>query len=170
MRHVVTIAAAFAVMSTQAAAADNASATCMTEPEANALFIYAIPEALTGVAKSCKAVLPATAFLPTKSDETIGRFRAAANGSWPMAKAAFLKIVGPGDDSKVISGMSDSALEPFVAATLAGTVSKDIKPADCGKIDRFVAALAPIPVANAAQLLTALMGLVGKGNDGFRIC
>jgi hypothetical protein len=171
MRRYFKMAAILAIISSPAAATEQASSMCLTGPEANALFIYSIPEVLDGVTKSCKATLPSTAFLATKSDETIARFRASANGSWPAAKVAFLKIVGPGEDNKVIAQMPDSALQPFVAAALSGVIAKEIKPADCPKIDRFVAALAPIPPSNVAELLTALMSLVGqKESDNFKVC
>lgn len=161
-----------ALMGSPAIAADvKPQPVCLSATEAQALFTYAIPEALDGVSKSCKANLPSTAFLSTKADETIVHFRAGADGAWPSAKAAFLKIAGSGDDAKLIAGMPDSALRPFVAAAFSGVVGKEVKPADCAKIDRFVAALARIAPENVAELLTALMGLVGGEDAGdFKVC
>ena len=172
MRNMMKVGAALALMGSPATAADvKPQPACLTAAEAQALFTYAIPEALDGVAKTCKPMLPSTAFLATKSDETVARFRAGANGSWPTAKAAFLKIAGPGEETKLLAGMPDSALQPFVAAAFSGVVAKEVKPADCSKIDRFVAALAPVAPANVAELLTALVGLVGGEDHGdFKVC
>ena len=171
MRRLLKIGVLLALVGSPATAEVKPEPVCLTAPEAQALFTYAIPEALAGVAKSCKASLPPTAFLASKADETVTRFRAAANGSWPRAKVAFLKIAGAGEEAKVMAGMPDSALEPFVAAAFSGVVAKDVKPTACAKIDRFVAALAPIAPANVAELLTALMGLVGGEDHGnFKVC
>ena len=104
---------------------------CLTDQEARALFAYAIPEALTGVAKTCRASLPSSSFLATRSAATIAEFRAAAAGSWPTAKAAFLKIAGADAEAEVIALMSDAALQPFVAEAFAGVVAKDVNVADC---------------------------------------
>jgi hypothetical protein len=171
MRKLVTIAVGVASLAMPAVAQAEAALACLTDSEARALFTFAIPEAVQGVAEKCRASLPATAFLPSKSPAMISRFRSAASGSWPMAKAAFLKVGGESEDSKMLAAMPDSALQPFISAAFAQIVAKDVKPLECPKIDRFVAALAPLPPANAAELITALIGLVGaKESDDLKLC
>ena len=148
-----------------------APAACLTDVEARALFTYAIPEALDGVSKQCKATLPATSFLATRSGETIARFRVAATASWPTARGAFVKIAGPGEATKVIASMPDAALQPFVAAAFSSVFANDVKPDDCPKIDRFVSALAPLAPATVAELIVALVGLAGKKeSEDFKLC
>ena len=164
--------AILALMGSPAIAAEvRPQPACLSASEARALFTYAIPEALDGVSKSCKANLPSNSFLATQADETIARFRAEANGAWPSARSAFLKIAGSGDEAKLVAGLPDKALQPLVAAAFSGVVAKEVKPAQCARIDRFVAALARVAPANVAELLAAFMGLVG-GDDGgdFKVC
>jgi hypothetical protein len=160
-----------ALVSTAAAAQEQAQVQCLTAPEARALFTFIIPEAVEGVAAKCKAALPATAFLPSSSAATVAKFREAAKGGWPAARAAFLKIGGPAKEADLMAKMSDATLQPFVSEAFAGVVANDVKPADCRKIDRFVAALAPIPPSNVADLITALIALVGeKKGDDLKLC
>jgi len=169
--HTFLKAGAFLALAASASGAQaQEQSACLTESEANALFVYSIPEVLDGVAKTCNSQLPQSAFMPKHSTETIARFRAAANGKWPEARAAFLKMSGAGkeDNAKVLESLPDSALQPFVAATLSTLVSKKIQPQDCRKVDRLAAALAPLAPGNVAALFTALVGMVGK--DGFQVC
>jgi hypothetical protein len=171
MRKIILSGAAFMTLTSPAMAQAQKMPGCLTDSEASALFTFVIPEAIDGVSKKCSASLPESAFLRAHSVETVTRFRTAAASSWPAARAAFLKVGGGGDDAKQIAELPDSALQPFVAATIAQIVSKDLKPADCPKVDRFVAALAPIPAPNVAELITSLMILVGtKRGDDFRLC
>lgn len=173
MRTVIKAGAVIAMCACSSMAASETTKPCLTDSEARALFTYAIPEALEGVAGTCSASLPPTAYLPSKSADAIARYRAAASGAWPLARQAFLKIGGADDDGgKLIEKMPDSALQPFVAAALSTYVAQDIKPADCPKIDRLVAALAPLQPPDTAELITALLALVGgtKGSDDLPIC
>lgn len=166
--HLISFAALIAVPVT-AQAQD--TSTCLTDSEARAMLTFAIPEALEGVANKCAAALPPTAFMRNKGAETVAQFRTAAQGSWPVAKSAFLKFGRPGDDTKMMAAMPDSALMPFVSAALSQVVAQDIKPADCPKIDRFVAALAPLPPAHVVELVTALIALVEtKGKNDLKLC
>ena len=171
MMNFTKLGAFLALISSPAVAQEQAPSQCLTAPEARALFTFVIPEAIEGVAAKCKTALPSTAFLPSSSAATIAKFREAAKGGWPAARAAFLKISGPDKETEVVAKMSDKALQPFVSEAFAGVVANDVKPADCPKIDRFVAALAPIPPSNVADLITALIGLVGeKKGDDLKLC
>jgi hypothetical protein len=171
MRTSMKVGAIIALIASPAVAEGQAPPVCLTDAEAQALFTYAIPEALDGVSKSCDTALPATSFLKINSTQTIARFRAAAAGTWPTARKAFMKIAGDGKESELMAGMPDSALQPFVSAAFSGVVANGVKPEKCAKIDRFVAALAPLPPANVAALITALIGLTGdkEGHD-FKLC
>ena len=171
MRALIRTGALLGLLSVSSLTQAQGPSTCLTDVEARGLFTFAMPEALEGMATKCRAALPETAFLSVHSKEMLMRFRAAAAGSWPQAKAAFLKMSHEGEDDHVMASMPDSALQPFVAAAFSGVVANDVKPADCPKIDRFVAALAPLPPASVAELITALIALVGGDeSDDLRIC
>ena len=169
MRNAMKFSTVMAMIATASAANAQASSTCLTHDEARALFAYAIPQAIEGVAKVCKPSLPATAFLPSQSAAMVARLRGAGTANWASAKTAFLKMGGK-DAAKTLATMPDSALEPFVAAAFSSVATQDIKPTDCGKIDRFVAALAPLPPGNAAELITSLIALVGGKDENMQLC
>lgn len=173
MRSLAKVGTVLAMMSMTATAYAQTARSCVTDTEAQSLFAYLMPDALTGVLKTCRPHLPATSYMVVHGEDAVARYQAAASGHWPTARAAFLKIAGADhdDEAKVIAGMSDAALRPFVGEALAGTVAKDVKPADCPKIDRFVAALAPIAPANVAELITSLVLLAGgKEKDDLKLC
>ena len=171
MRKMLKAGTMLALIGSPAMAHAGTQSACITEAEASALMTFMMPEALNGALKTCKAGLPKTSFLVARGDETMSRYRAAAAGSWPAAKAAFLKIAGDDDDSRTVAAMSDATLQPFVAETLSVVIAKDIPVANCPKVDRLVEALAPVPPTNVAALMTALISLVGgKEKNDFNIC
>jgi hypothetical protein len=163
--------AILAFLGSPAMAAAQTKSACVTDTEARALFAYMMPEALDGVMKTCKPTLSPTSYLATRGDETVIRYRAAAASSWTAARGAFLKVAGEKDEGEIIAKMSDAALKPFVSEAFAGVVAKDVKASDCPKIDRFVAALAPMAPENVAELIAALVGLVGgKEKEDLNLC
>jgi hypothetical protein len=155
-------------------AAQAQTTTCLTEPEATALFEYALPELLNSVAKTCGPALPKSAFLTSQAAELVARYRASGGTSWPLAKAAFLKSAGDDEEgAKVLAALPDDAMKSLLGAGLAAAITGDIKPADCERADKLIAALAPLPAANLSTILVQLISLTGgeagKDND-FQIC
>ena len=171
MRKLIALGISSAVIATPCMAESTPVSTCLTTSDARALFTFAIPSALDGVIKTCSPALPEDAFMRVKGAETLQRYRAAAGGSWPGARIAFLKVAGNGKDAQVLSGMSDKAMQPFVAEMLTGVVAKDVKPSSCQKIDQFVAALAPVSSGDVAGILATLMNLAdGKEDSSLKMC
>lgn len=171
MRKFIALGVSLAVLASPCMAESTPVPTCMTTSDARSLFTFAIPAALDGVIKSCSPLLPPSAFMRTKGTETLQRFRAAAEGSWPGARIAFMKIAGDDKEANVLRDMSDKTMQPFVAEMFTGVVAKDVKPGSCQKIDQFVAALAPVPSGDVASLLASLMNLVdGKADGSFKMC
>ena len=150
-----------------------AQAGCLTEPEATALFEYALPELLDSVASKCGPELPKTAFLASQAPQLVARYRASGGASWPLAKAAFLKSTGDDETGgKILAAMPDDAMKGLLGAGIATVIAGDIKTSDCPRIDKLVAALAPLPAANLSTLIVQLMTLTGGGgkDDDFQIC
>lgn len=173
MRSLAKVGTVLAMMSMTTTAYAQTARSCITDTEAQSLFAYLMPDALNGVLNTCRSHLSANSYMAVHGEDAAARYQAAASGHWPTARAAFLKIMGGDQDeeAKLVAGMSDAALRPFVGEAIAGTVAKDVKPADCPKIDRFVAALAPLAPANVAELITSLVLLTGgKEKDALKLC
>jgi hypothetical protein len=168
-------AAALALLATSSMLQAQAKAqACLTEPEATALFEYALPELLDSVAKRCAPTLPKQAFLATQAPQYVNRYRAASLVNWPLAKAAFIKSAGSDDKAdKILAAVPDDALKSLLSAGLGAALAGDIKPATCPRVDKLVAALAPLPSSNVAQIIVQIMAMEGDkpGKSGdFRIC
>ena len=175
MRVCVRLAAALGLLSMSGAALGQVQATCVTDSEARSLFTYMLPEALNGAMTSCKPVLAANTYLVSQGPAMIARYRAAAASHWPSARAAFFKIGMDGkadkDVAEVLGKMPDSALRPFVDQAMAGFVGKDVKQSQCPAIDRLAAAMAPFSPEATAELIAALMALVGgKEKEELMLC
>lgn len=166
------LGAALAALSVPASAHAQAQASCMTEAEAAALFSYSLPEMLNTIVNKCSGKLPADSFLASKGTALVASYRSSVATDWPLAKAAFLKTGGSHDPdgARILAEMPDDALKAMVGTALNVVVGKDIKPADCPKIDSIVAALAPLPISNISSLLIGIMGLAGSKDETFRIC
>lgn len=176
LKHRIGAGLAALALSTNAQAQAEAKrvSPCMTEGEAVALFSFALPEMLDTVANKCAKALPSTSFISTRAPALVASYRTTSDANWPLAKTAFFKSAGEDDAeaSKILAAMPDDALKALVGAALNVIVGKDIKPADCPKIDSVVAALAPLPITNISTLLVGLISLAGSGKDDdkFKIC
>lgn len=168
-------AAALALLATSSMVhAQAKSSACLTEPEATALFEYALPEILDSVAKKCGPALPRQAFLASQASHYVNRYRAASATNWPLAKAAFLKSAAAEDKTdKVLRAIPDDALKSLLSAGLGAALAGDLKPAACPRVDKLVSALAPLPSSNVAQIIVQIMAMDGEKagkSSGFRIC
>lgn len=129
------------------------SAKCLTQDEAAGLVTYILPLAVRAVSKQCAAVLPATAPLIQSGPILAGRYQAAADEAWPLAKLAFDKVSG----LKIGAALGDEGLKGVMDASLGPLIANEVKPDDCPKIDRVVNILEPLPVRNMALLITTLV-------------
>ena len=147
-------------------------AVCVTEAEANALIGYSLPEVLQSVSNKCSPALPATSFLSSKGGQLVSTYRQGSAAHWPLAKAAFFKIGGKkAETDQVMASIPDSALQAIVTTAINVELVKNIKPADCARVDALVSNLAPLPLSNISALLVQLMAMAGPGkNNDFNLC
>lgn len=172
MRVISKTAAILALVAVPSAALAEAPPTCLTQAETAAMIGYVLPDLVAGVRDKCKATLPATSFLSSRSADLEASYRSAADILWPQARIAFVKMVG---EDEVMKKLPDSALRPFLTAAFATTITEDVKPKDCVTADGLVEALAPLPAENLARLIGLIIAADGKGSDSagdhdFRIC
>ena len=173
MRLFMKSAAALALTGTASMAAAQVPSKCLTEPEAAALFEYAMPELLDSVAKKCGPALPSQAFLPNQASQLVTRYRASAAPKWPTAKAAMIKAAGGEEKTdKIFNALPDDTLKTLLTAGVAAAITGDIQPTSCARIDKLTAALAPLPPSNVSQIIVQIVALESekKKSSKLMIC
>lgn len=158
MKRQATIAAlALGACATIAGAATPDGTPCLTEPEAQSIVSVALPDVIDAVGKTCATALPPQATLRAGLPTLVARYRGDGDAAWRSAKPAIAKLGGD-----QLKGVDPDMIRPMISTLLGPLVAKDIKPADCPRIDKVVGLLAPLPVINTAALLVQLLVL---GND-----
>jgi hypothetical protein len=72
-----------------------------------------------------------------------------------------------------MKGVDPELMRPLIGAMMAPMLAKEIKPADCPKVDRVVSLLSPLPARNTAGILVLLFTLRTQGKRDkapFTIC
>lgn len=130
----------------------------LDEAEVNAVALYAIPHAFRALQTRCGAQLPGNAYIRTRGDDLGTRLDRASRGRFPAARAAMTRLVTSENPQMavLIEQLPADNVEPLVRELIAGKVQSEVPLADCGKIDRVLALLDPLPPEN----LAALMGVV----------
>lgn len=130
---------------------------CLYRAEAQGLMTALAPGLLGSLRDRCAENLPATAYLRVNGDALIERYRAPALASLPLAAQAMGKITGAKVDEATFATVADALVPPMLA--------KEIKPRDCGKIDRAAALLDPLPPENFTGLIVLILELGSKKDD-----
>jgi hypothetical protein len=149
------------------AAAGAQDKPCLTSAETQALFTAVSPAALTAVTTACSPALPANAYLRTRGDALVQRYRVAAMQARPLATAALGKVSGVG------KFVTPEMLDAFAGPMIGAMVSKDIKPDTCANIDRIAGLLDPLPPSNFAGLVATIYELTTRNSQKappFEIC
>jgi len=145
-----------------ATAAHAAQDVCLAPADLDAIFAYALPTVIDAAAQACRPVLSPDGFLATQGGGLAARYRVGQAASWPVAKAAVLKVgVGAlaghaagGGLGKFAAMLPDSALQGFATGFVATFVVQAIHPGDCPDIEYALRLIAPLPPENAAGLIT----------------
>jgi hypothetical protein len=133
-----------------------AAQSCLTVAEAQQLVQVALPDVITSVGDKCAAALPKSSFLVANKDGAAARYRKEAEIAWPGAKAAAIKLAG---ESKFFALLPDSAARSIVTGMVTLGVSEKVKAEQCAAFDRMFGAVAPLPSANIATFIVAVVEL-----------
>ena len=116
---------------------------------------YSLPHLLSGVRASCSSKLSANGYLATQGDALLARFSQGSEAAWPAAKSALMQLGAKEEKGMgaMLGQMPDSALKPFVDATISTMVATKLKPENCGDVERGLELLAPLPPENIAGLV-----------------
>lgn len=166
----------FAAAAALAALVVPATAHARTElsPEATQAAVrYALPHLLSGVRATCAPKLSSGGYLAKNGATLVGRYSQGAQAAWPAARVALIELGGKqnSDMAAMFAQMPDSALKPFVDATITSMVATKLKLENCADVERGLELLAPLPPENIAGLARFFLEMaerdkkprVGKG-------
>jgi hypothetical protein len=141
---------------------------CMSRQEVADVFVFSAPVLIEAAANKCKAALPPGAFLSTRATALASRLRGEGQGSG-AAIARFIRGVGGKD---LPEGISPETLQSLTRDILGTMITNDIKPADCGKVDALIEAIAPLPARNIGMMIASLIDLTTKPGEEspFKTC
>ncbi|MEO5494352.1 MAG: hypothetical protein ABIR08_10045 [Sphingomonas sp.] len=160
-----TIALWLGMAATTAQAATDAK-PCLTEAEAQGVFLALAPDAIRAVSQKCASSLPETATLRIGLTAFATPYDAAAVTAWPAAGPALAKMAGPD-----MTGIDPVAMKPMIGAMIGAMAADQVKPKDCATIDHAAGLLAPLPPANVAGLILLAASSGSKpGKEPFTIC
>ncbi|QYU68851.1 hypothetical protein J4558_01490 [Leptolyngbya sp. 15MV] len=135
---------------------------CIEQRDVSDGVIYAMPLLVDTVRAKCGSNLSANGFLASKGDAFLEPFRARQDATWPAALRLLEQFGNAGsggntdDTFAMISSLPESALRPFIDALIQQMVGGEIKLEDCGKIERGIALLSPLPPENIGGLASFL--------------
>ncbi|MEL6529359.1 MAG: hypothetical protein AAFQ27_05320 [Pseudomonadota bacterium] len=159
MKHsVAAILAAAALTSSQTAHAQSA---CVAPDDLNDAIVYAMPLAYDAARTSCAGEFADNGFMATGGADFVDGFRQKQDAAWPGAfrllQVFMAKSEGGNSDDQMlglISSLPESSLRPFVDAIVTQKIGEEIKPDTCGKIERAMELMSPLPVENVSGLIT----------------
>ena len=165
LRLVAPALALSALATSQAAMAQ--SQACVAPDDLADAVVYAMPIAYDAASTACANRLSADGFMKTRGDAYIATFREGQASAWPGAfrflKTFMAKKEGAGegemDMGAMLAAMPEDALRPFVDAFVGQMIAGEIKGDTCGKIERGLELLSPLPSENIGGLVAFLMQL-----------
>ncbi len=143
---------------------------CVEQRDVSDGVIYAMPLLIDTVRAKCGASLSSNGFLASQSEAFLTPFRARQNATWPAALRLLDQFGNAGsadgtaDTFAMISSLPESALRPFIDALIQQMVGEQIKVDDCGKIERGISLLAPLPPENIGGLASFLFDVAKVQN------
>lgn len=148
------VAASMALCANAAHAAQAAETACLTEAEVEGVLVLVMPDIVREVVKTCRPVLPATAYLATKGEALAAKFEAEAETTSAAALGGITKMVGA--DGK---DLPPEAMAKVIKAVVGPELSKAFKTKDCPSVDRVLGYLDPLPARNISGLFTLILKL-----------
>lgn len=149
---------------------------CVAPAEVSDAVVYAMPIAYDAARTACVNRLTSSGFMATRGDAYIAQFRADQDKAWPGAFKMLRTFMADqnkekdgasdADMSAMIANMPESALRPFVDALIGQMIAEEIKPDSCGKIERGLELLSPLPTENVGGLVTFLLELTDVKSAG----
>ena len=163
LRFAAPVLAMAALATSQTALAQ--SQACVSQADLADTVVYVMPIAFDAANTACANRLPADGFMKTRGDAYIAAFRDSQAKAWPGA-FRFLKTFMASKDGDsgmdmgaMIATMPEDTLRPFVDAFIGQMIASEIKGDACGKIERGMELLSPLPTQNLGGLIAFILDL-----------
>ncbi len=127
---------------------------------------YALPVAFDGFVERCSARLDPAGYALTNRNAIRAKFADGVDEAWPEARQVLMQFGAEeaGDMGAVFEMLDDAELRPFVDGLIEGLVAQEIKPDDCGMIERGLEIVDPLPADNVAEMVGFLFE-IGVAED-----
>ncbi|MEN3747772.1 hypothetical protein TPR58_11385 [Sphingomonas sp. HF-S3] len=173
-KNMLTAVAAWAAIAATGAHAQSitksaAHQPCLSDEQAGAVVMVMAPGAFRGLNRICSKLLPSNAYMLTSGKALTAKFDVLAERSGDLADRAMARMVDA-DDDDIVPGASAS-LRPM-GEMLIASEAKKMTPETCGKVDRALKLLDPLPPENLVGLVVLLMelGMAAEKDPPFTIC
>lgn len=153
---------ALAALAQASTAQAQAQQACVPPDDLGDTIIYALPIAYDAARTSCGKQFARDGFMARGGDKFIAGFRARQNAAWPGAMRTMQALIAsqggaakPGDLdlARLAKSLPPETLRPLVDGMMGQMIAGEIKPDSCGKIERAMELLSPLPVDNVAGLM-----------------
>jgi hypothetical protein len=170
--HAAAVLALTASAQVAAAQTDAAAKSCLTRPELRGMVAYFLPSVLQSTIDKCSQRLTPDSYLLGRAPLLATTLEATRSESWPMAKAAFIKIGGNDNKSTadLFAMLPEETIRPIVEAAITQKLGPSIKPESCKDIDRIMAPLEPLPPANLIDTVTEVMLVAARKDKSMPTC
>lgn len=161
------LAGGIALMSAQAAHAQDSIQQCVDPRDLSDAVIYTMPSLLDAFQTRCGATMGGQGFLARDGDRFSARFEALADRTWPGAYRVIKSFAAKGADREVMAAFEQlppESMRLFVDTIVIQKAAQQIRVQDCSRIDRGVELLAPLPVENVGGLVSFIVEMAGVEN------
>lgn len=139
----------------------HAQTDCISEKQANALFVAVLPGVVEALGTQCQAHLPSDARLLNSTETLETSYKPASEAAWPNATEAFAALLG----AKMPKGLDTGIIAPIAGAFTVAAIAEKIDTSDCPVAEKVYAALEPLPPQNIASLLVTLIQQADSRTD-----
>lgn len=157
-----------------ATAAQAQQTACVAPADLSDAVVYAMPIAYDAARTACANRLSRDGFVAKRGETWVAGFRSGQDKAWPGA-FRFIKtfMEKQGEDGEaaggmdmrgMLSAMPEDALRPFVDALVGQMIAGEIKGDSCGKIERGLELLSPLPSENVGGLVAFVIELADLKN------
>ncbi|MFN3988801.1 MAG: hypothetical protein ACK4IS_00935 [Erythrobacter sp.] len=163
-----SIAPVLALAALAQASAAQAQQACVPPADLGDTIIYTLPIAYDAARTSCAKEFARDGFVARSGEKFIAGFRARQNAAWPGAMRTLQAFLagqqngGKGSDldmAALVKSLPPEALRPLVDGLMGQMIADEIKPETCGKIERGLELMSPLPVDNVAGLMGFMLEL-----------
>ncbi len=165
-RMIAPLAALTALATAQTAQAQQQA--CVAPADMADAITYAMPIAFDAVRTTCSNRLTGSGFIATRGEAYAAQFRARQTKAWPGAFRVLKSFMAGKDASAggaspdiaaMLTGMPEGTIRPFVDGLIGQLIAEEIRPADCGRIERGLEVISPMPAENVGSLIAFVVEL-----------